>query len=264
MVMLVTQGFLGRQKPEVKGIELRLMHERVFMPGEVLKYRVHYGWITAGEATLQIANRLVDQNDHPCYKVDIIGRSVGAFNSIVHIRNVWSSYMDTASIKPIRAQRDISENRYRLQEDLNFDYTRRIVSVKRSEARDTSFRIPSTIFDVVSGYYFLRKIDFSVLEPGTVVALDAFFDNQQYKFKVRYVGKEIIKTNFGRVPCLLLCPIMPFNSLFEGENAVRLWMSADGNRVPVKCSAQLVVGSVDIDLTDYEGTRSSIATVGRK
>jgi hypothetical protein len=56
---------------------------------------------------------------------------------------------------------------------------------------------------------------------------------------------------------------MPENSFFDGENAIRLWVSDDANRVPVKCSAELAVGSVDLDITKYQGTRAPLATVRR-
>jgi hypothetical protein len=221
---------------------------------------VHYGFITAGEATLSVANRIHEQNERPCYKVDVHGRSVGAFTRIVKIRDTWGTYLDTAYMKPHRATRDMQENKYRLQEDLIFDYNKRLVRVKRDERRDTTYRIPNPIYDIVSGYYFLRQVDFKSLQEGTVITMDAFFDNQQYKFKVRFVGKERIKTKFGKVPCIVISPIMPDNSFFDGENAIRLWMSDDANRVPVRCSAELAVGSVDLDLTEYQGTRTSIAT----
>jgi hypothetical protein len=241
--------------------EIRLLGPSVFAPGETLKYRVHYGFLTAGEATLSVANRIQEESDRPCYKVEIEGRSVGAFNRIVRIRDRWGTYLDTALMKPHRAVRDMRENKYRLDEDLRFDYAKRIVSVKRNDRRDTTYKIPSPVYDIVSGYYFLRQIDFNAMPTGTVVVLDAFFDNQQYKFKVRFVGRETIKTKFGRVPSLVLSPIMPDNSFFDGENAIRLWMSDDVNRVPVKCSAELAVGSVDLDLTGYQGTRANLATV---
>jgi Protein of unknown function (DUF3108) len=241
--------------------ELKLLGASVFVPGEQLKYRVHYGFITAGEATLSVAKKIHEENDRPCYKVDINGRSIGAFNRIVRIRDSWGTYLDTALMKPHRATRDMRENKYRLAEDLNFNYSKRIVTVKRDNRKDTTFRIPNPIFDIVSGYYFLRQVDFRHLQEGTIISLDAFFDNQQYKFKVRYVGREKVKTKFGRVPCIVLSPIMPDNSFFDGENAIRLWMSDDANRVPVRCSAELAVGSVDLDLAEYEGTRTPLATV---
>jgi hypothetical protein len=224
---------------------------------------VHYGWITAGEATLQVGDRVVTQYDRPCYKLDIYGKSVGAFTSIVRIRDNWGSYMDTALMKPYHATRDIEENHYRLQEDLRFDYAKRLVYVNKSETRDTSFRIPNPVYDIVSGYYYLRQVDFSLLEPGTILVMDSFFDNAQYKFKVRYIGKEKIKTHFGRMQSIVLSPVLPSNSFFDGENAVKLWISDDANRVPLKCSAELAVGSVDIDITKYQGTRTPLTTVGR-
>lgn len=247
------------QSPATPPREIRLLGASVFGPGEELRYRVHYGFINAGEAVLTVDRRVREQAERPCYQVEVSGRTTGAFSRFMKIRNVWGTYLDTAQMKPLRAYRNIRENRYRLDEDLQFDYNRRLVSVKRTERKDTAYRIPNPVFDIVSGYYFLRQVDYSQLAPGTVMSLDAYFDDAQYKFKVRFVGREAVKTKFGRVSALVLSPIMPENSFFDGENAIRLWMSDDANRVPLKVSAELLVGSVDLDLEDYRGTRRPLA-----
>lgn len=54
-----------------KGIcqELRKVNQEAFVPGEQLKYRVHYGFIDAGEATLTVAPALKTVFGKSCYQV---------------------------------------------------------------------------------------------------------------------------------------------------------------------------------------------------
>ena len=255
---LGAMGLRQEKPPVLAGPDIKMMGASVFGPGERLKYRVHYGFLNAGEAWLVINNNIKTENDRPCYQIEVQGRSVGAFDKLTRIRNTWGTCIDTGYMKPQRAYRDIHENKYRLEENLDFDYGKRVVNVKVKERKDTAFKIPPAVYDIVSGYYFLRQIDYSRTPIGSVIVLDAFFDNEQYKFKVRYVGKETIKTKYGRAQALVISPIMPENSFFDGENSIRLWMSDDANRVPLKLSAELFVGSVDLDLSDFGGTKTGL------
>ena len=53
---------------------------------------------------------------------------------------------------------------------------------------------------------------------------------------------------------------MPKNGLFDGENSIRLWMSDDAIRIPVKVRAELFVGAVELDITSYQGTKVGLGS----
>lgn len=249
-------------KPEAQPKAYRLLEKAPYLKGEKLEYRVHYGFITAGHATLRIADRIQKANNDWCYRVEVNGRSTGAFDHIVRIRDTWGTYIDTTSMKPTRSYRAIEENRYKLKEEVNYDENRNLAFVVRSGSKDTSYRVPVNVQDIVSGYYLLRQIDYDALKLNDVIALDAFFDKVLYKFRVRYLGREVLKTaEHGKVRAIVLSPIMPENGLFDGENSIRLWMSDDTNRIPLKVRAEMFVGGVEIDLENYSGTRTGLAKV---
>ncbi len=254
-------GLMGSGQPQPRERPYRLLDKPVFVTGEKLEYRVHYGFITAGHGTLRIADRFQKANNDWCWRVEVNGRSTGAFDRIVRIRNQWGTYIDTSTMKPTRSYRTIEENRYRLKEEVNYDYTRNLALVQRSGSKDTSYRVPNNVQDIVSGYYILRQIDYSALQAGDVVVLDAFFDKLLYKFRVRYVGREVVKTEFGKVRAILLSPIMPKNGLFDGENSIKFWMSDDQNRIPLKVRAEMFVGGVELDLDGYSGIKGPLAIV---
>ena len=45
---------------------------------------------------------------------------------------------------------------------------------------------------------------------------------------------------------------MPKNSLFDGENSIKFWLSADQYKIPLKIKADMFVGAVEIDITNYK------------
>ena len=235
-----------------------------FDKGEKLEYRVHYGLLNAATATMVVADKVNFRNGRPCYKVDVYGRSVGVFDLITRINDNWGTYIDTAAIIPHRFYRNIEEGRYRKYEIVDFDHQSRqavttILDKQTKEPRETMKAVvPDNVQDMVSGYYFLRTLDFSKIEKGTVIQLDAFFDEEQYDFNVRYLGKESLRTKLGKFNTIVLQPIMPDNKLFAGKDAIRVWLSDDSNKIPLKIKAKLVVGAVEIDIKRISGARNGV------
>ena len=93
---------------------------RVFSKGEVLKFRLHYGFITAGEAIVKVTPELYKVNNKICYKFDVEGKSTGMFRKMMYIQDRWLSYVDTTTLLPQLAYREVKESNYRLWDRTSF------------------------------------------------------------------------------------------------------------------------------------------------
>jgi hypothetical protein len=236
--------------------------KKVYGPEEILEYRLHYGFITAGEARIEMHPQLYTVNNKVCYKATIFGRSTGAFGVAMKINDTWGTYIDTATNIPQRNYRDLTEGNYRLKEYVQFDHKAKKVSVERSGAdgvkEEFKYDIPGYVQDLVSGAYYLRTVDFNKLDIGQTVTISAFFEDQVYQFTVRYQGKEKIKSEFGKINAIRLTPVMPENEVFDGGNSISVWISDDKNKIPIRMEAQMFVGKVAVDLKHYQGLKNPI------
>ena len=236
--------------------------EAVFSKGEKLEYRVHYGFINAGEATVQVHPEYYVINNKVCYKATCYGRSVGAFDMVTKIRDTWGSYIDTSEFIPQRSYRDITEGKYKLKEGVYFYHTKGQASAerenKKGEVSKASYSIPYGVQDIISGFYFLRKLDYNKMKVGDTIKLNAFFEDALYKFNIKYLGKCVLNTRFGKINAIKLSPIMPDNQLFDGENSIRVWLSDDKNKVPLQMQADMFVGAVEVELKKYQGLKYPI------
>lgn len=255
--LLLSTFSLNAQKPTPTALHEEIpFQEDVFKPGEIISYRVHYGFINGGTANLQIIDKLYKVNDRPCYKVAVEGRSSRAMNMIVKIRDQWVTYMDTTHYLPQKAYRFIREGKFSLDEVTTYNQEKgqaHVVQKKRDKEWKLEFE--KVAYDMVSGYYFLRRIDYNKIPKGDTITVDAVFEDKFYNIRVRYVGKETIKTKFGKVKSIKLVPIMPENSLFDGEESIRFWISDDRNKIPVKVEADMFVGAVELDIKGYRNLR---------
>ncbi len=234
-----------------------------FGQGEKLEYRIHYGLVSAAEAIMEVDDAIHYVNGRPCYKISIQGNSTGVFDMFTTIRNEYGSYIDTASVITHRFYRYIREGKYRKNEQIDFlqleDKARVSKLAKDDKEKVTEvkeFMVPDNVQDMVSGYYFMRTLDYSGMNPGDTLVVDAFFDNEVYDFKIKFLGREELKTKLGTFNSLVLAPIMPSNKLFDGANAVQVWITDDPNKIPLKIRAKLLVGAVEVDIKSYENVRN--------
>jgi hypothetical protein len=233
---------------------------KTFTLGEELKYRLHYSIFTAGEATIQVKPTLKKSNGKICYNLNIEGQSTGAFSSIISIKDHWQSLVDTSTLFPTQSFREIKEAKYYLKENVEFKDSKALVTTSKKDniKKQKSHEVPKDVFDIVSGYYYLRNLDYKSLRINETISIDAFFENKLYNFSIRYKGVETIKTKFGKIKAYKIVPIMPGNKLFDGEDSIAMWLSADKNQIPLKVRAKMFVGAVEIELKSHAGLRHDL------
>ncbi len=227
-----------------------------FATGEHLEYRVHYGFINAAEATVDVSSKIHQVNSRPCYRVDVSGRTTGAFDLVTRVRDSWQSYIDTSTILPQEFHMSQREGKYRKDQEVKFDRSSDKILSKDADATK-EHRAPDNIHDLISGYYYLRTIDFNRMREGDAVSVKAFYDNEFYDMRVKYLGRDVVKTKFGSINVFKITPMLPNkNNFFEDNDSIRLWISDDENRVPVKAEVDLAIGSIEMDLKRYKGLKT--------
>jgi hypothetical protein len=255
--VILVSLFVGTALAFKRSVQNRVIQNKSFNVGEKVEYRVHYGFINAAEAKVEIGKSVTMVNNRPCFRINVSGRTVGPFDLISKVRDNWRTYVDTTAILPQMFTQSIQENKYRKEETIVFNHDNdQAVSTIKNQTK--SYAVPNNIHDIISGYFFLRTINFDKISEGEIIEVPTFFDGEVYKLRVRYVGKDVIKTKFGKTRVLRLNPLIPDNKLFKGEGAVKLWVSDDTNRVPLKAQVELWIGSLEMDLKAYKGLRKEI------
>lgn len=242
----------------------RQVPNKNFSQGEHLKYYAHYGFIKAAEGEMIVDHNISTVNNRPCFKVDIYGKTTSFFDVIAKVRNHWGTYIDTAAIIPQKFYRYIDEGSYKRNEIMEYDHKKDSLFVhvldretKRLD-RIVPYAVPDNIQDVVSGFFYLRTIDFSKLLPGDTVAINGFYKNKIFDFKIRYEGRDVIKTKIGKIRALKIAPIMPENSVFDGEDSVHAWLSDDDNKIPLKVRTDMFIGAIELDIKYASGLRNPL------
>jgi len=263
-VILLASGFIIAKQGNVPYM---VKHPTSFGKGEELEYKVHFGFLHVGKAVTRIENKVYSINARPCYKIDAFGSTSDWMSWVAKVDDNWGAYIDTTTMSTHVAYRKLKENNYRYEEVANFDHDSHKVTVKVKNKQTGVFEeknkddIPVNAKDLVGGFMLLRQIDFQKLNKGDTVTISGFFEDTSYNLRIMYLGKETIKTSVGKIPCNIMKPIMPDNKLFDGENSITVWISDDGNKIPVKIQAKMFIGHTGLELASFKGLRNQIKIV---
>lgn len=239
-----------------KDSNYRNIENKSFGLGEQYHYKVKYGPITIGIADVFVENKTYLVNNRPCFKVDVIGKTAG-LTDMFHVKNSYRSYVDTLAILPQKFVYSAREGDFKRDQSMIFDHLSNKVTKFENE-KNSIYKVPNNIQDVISGYYYLRTLELAQLKNGQEVSAPLFFDEDLYQMKVKFAGKTTIKTKFGKINVLKLHPILPKNKLFEGEEAIRIYVSNDNNRVPIQIEVDFSIGKVTMELKDYKNTKTPL------
>jgi len=231
--------------------ELPLKSEPVFQAGEELEYKLRYGFITAAEATIKVLNSDMKFDNQPVYNLVVDAKTSGTFDVFYKIRDHYDSYIDKKTLTPYFYQENIRESSYKRQDKARFTQGSKKVVSNRG-----TFTAPTNqTFDLVSAYYFARSLDISGLKIGDEFKLNYFLGDKISSLTVKYVGKEVVKSKLGKIRCLKFSPSIQPGRIFRKDSALYLWITDDGNRVPVKAQVEILVGAVTMEIKSAKGLK---------
>ncbi len=229
--------------------------KKAFQDGEWFKFKVTYGFLNAGYATLQVDNAIL--NGREVYHVKGYGRNTGVSRVFFKVEDIYESYMDKQKDIPYRFIRDIDEGGHTRDIQVDFNHTKReaLVFDKKKNTKKT-FSFPEGVQDMISTFYYLRNnINTKTLKPGDFTDVDMFYGEESFKFRLKFLRREVIKTKFGQISTLVFRPYVESGRVFKEKESLTVWISDDDNKIPLKIKADLAVGSLNADLDEYKGLK---------
>lgn len=223
-----------------------------FKGGESLRFKMSYsGFLRAGTAVLEVEE--TELNGRKVFHTTGTGWTSGMIKWFFEVDDTYESYFDKDTIKPYLFKRKIDEGGYKKHRITSFNYNSKKAYIQDFTNQKDSSVAFKNVQDMLSSFYYLRNIDTKDLKKGDEIKLDMFLDSQVYPFKLRFLGREVLKTKFGKVSSLIFIPLVQSGRIFEAEESVTIWITDDANKIPIKMRASLAVGSLRAELEAYKG-----------
>lgn len=229
--------------------------ERAFDVGEWFKFRIHFGIVNAGYATLDMKEDV--RNGHKVFHAVGRGYTTGMTKLFFKVEDNYESFFDKETGNPYQYIRQINEGGYKKNEEGFFNDKSNSILVKDYKNNtEKNFVVPDRIQDILSTFYFLRNYPtIDKLKIGESVGIDMFFDGEVTKFKLKYLGNEDLDTKFGIIPCMIFRPYVQAGRVFKEQESLTVWISDDDNKMPISIKASLSVGSLKADLDGFKGLK---------
>lgn len=225
--------------------------ESSYQAGEELHYRLKYGFVSAAEAVLTVKDSELQFSAPHAFHLSAYGKTSNAFSVLFPVENRYNSYIDSKTFLPYFYTENIREGRYRRTDVVRFNHRTRKVQGNKG-----TFDSPvAQTFDLLSAYYFARNLDLRQVRPGRSFTLTYFLHDEIATLGIEYLGVETIKTELGTLECLKFSPALKPGRIFRKDSRMYLWVTNDGNRIPVRAQVEILVGTVTLELTKANGLK---------
>ena len=159
-------------------------------------------------------------------------------------------------MQPLKFLRNVDEGGYKKYENITFNR-----NANTAVTTEGVFKVPDCVQDVLSAVYYARNIDFSIYQPNDKIPFHMFLDNDVFNMYVRYLGKETVKTKYGKFRAIKFKPLLIKGTIFQGGEKMTVWVSDDANRVPVRIESPIVVGKVKVDMMGSKNLRYPLTSL---
>ncbi len=222
--------------------------------GEELNFKLSWSFITAGEATIT-ANKLLYNGKEYAYQIETLAKSYPVIDKMFKVRDINMSWIKSDLSKSLGYWQSVREGSYKRDEWLNFDYKNNIFTMYKlgSDGTYSKFITRFTgkeVFDILSALYYVRNPKLSL---QNTIYFDVVNVNTQYPLKVIVHGKDTVKTKAGTFKCIVVEPMISGDSIFVSKGkSLKVWLTDDEFRMPVKMTVEVFIGAVKAELNSYK------------
>jgi hypothetical protein len=230
-----------------------------FQAGEELTYKVYYNlnfvWIAAGEVTFKIED-LGQQ-----YHINATGRTYSGYEWFFKARDNYDTYIDKITMLPTLSVRDIHEGKYHLYSKVTFDQNAKTATYERGSkkgeiAKKGNLDMKECMHDILSTVYYCRTLNYDNAQAGQSYPVKVMLDEEIYPLQYKFLGREEKKIKeLGKWSTIKFTPQVVSGAVFKEGASMKIWASADANKVPLMIESPVSVGTVKVVLKSWKNLK---------
>ncbi|MBB4807793.1 hypothetical protein HNP38_003109 [Chryseobacterium defluvii] len=224
--------------------------------GESITFRIHYGFLNAGTATLTTQKTTYKGEPHLYAKGT--GQTTGAVKAFFKVEDLYESFINVETGLPSFYVRNVKEGGYRqhFETVFNHDNNTLILTDKKTPANGSKvIKSVKGVQDMLSCFYYLRSKSPGELKVGTIINMNVWIDDEMFPFQLKVAAAENLKTKFGTINCLKIIPSVKSGRVFKEKEGVTMWVTNDANHIPMLLKAELAVGSLKASIDSFKNVK---------
>jgi hypothetical protein len=234
-----------------------------FEVGEKLTFKVRYGFVRAGTATMSVLKE-TEMNGHPVYQIQTTAESVSPFSWVYKVDDEVNSFMDKRGLFTWRFEKKLREGSYKI--DMLVDYLpedslAKIHTIRykdETEEKHYDVKVPPFAMDVLASFYYIRT---KPLRIGDIISMINHDNKKVYNLEVHVYMREEIDTAAGTFRCLKVEPLLRGEGIFKQKGRLLVWLTDDEYKLPVQMTSEVAVGHITTELEKIEGIKHKIPSL---
>jgi hypothetical protein len=216
--------------------------------GEKMKYSVGWEFVNAGSAEINIT-----KNGANGYRVHNFGRTNGFLDFFKKVRDtiISEGVCIKDKMQSTLFYADQLERKYKAKKEALFLYKEDKVKYTKNE-KVTMHEVPAGYLNVLDAFYLTRMAPPTMDKPLSIKVFDSA---KKYDVVVNLMKKEKIHAPWGKLmECLVIQPVLETEGVFSSKGAIKIWLTNDERRIPLKITAKIKIGRIVIKMTSYKKT----------
>lgn len=211
-----------------------------FKLGEELNYQVFIGSSNTplGMASFQVRGHSRYFEREGLF-LTVTAQTTGAAARIFVARDQIDSYVDPKTLMPYRTVMNMAEGQRRSNQTLTFNQETGVATSDRGGR----IEVPAGTHDYVSFFYVLRTIN---LSPSKKSVISMLVESKPRTMFIDALPRETIDLGSRKVPAI---PVkITTDDITPDKYQVRMWISADAQRLPLRLTCITKLGQLRADL----------------
>ncbi len=221
---------------------------------EKLRYKVMYKWgiISKQAGTVTLSTHDFDDG---YFRSTLVGRSASWADKFYSVRDTLTGTIMEDSLEPVYYEKIAREGGEFKRDVIEYDRTtgevignchrwREQKKTKEMVYSTVSISGTGTTLDMLSSFYYMRHIDYQVMEPGQSVTTNIFSGTKKETLKITYHGIKKVEIDNKKYPCYYIRFTFTTGNGKKSSDDMQAWISTDGNRIPLLMVGNLPIGSI--------------------
>lgn len=213
--------------------------------GETMHFSVGWEFVNAGTATMRFSR----QGDSG-YRVDTDARTNKFFDIFKKVRDTIVSEGVCINSKPQSTLFDLEQHERKYHAKKRTDYFWKENKVRYTHNKNSeNFDVPAGHLNVLDAFFLTRTLP---VKKNKVLKIPVFDSRKLYELEVRLLKTETIRAPWGeKVECLVIEPKLKTEGIFSSVGTMKVWLTNDKRRIPLKMTAKIKIGHIVARLTGY-------------
>lgn len=238
------------------------IENKFFQAGEDLTYDLYIKFavtVKGGYANLSTRSAKYDGKD--AYKMTLVSESQGFARKVFELDDTLACFM-TKDLIPLAYHKDAHEGGDYTKERQKYSYSGNNVKINTIRHKNGDFKFDENIefsscaYDLMSILFYARTLDYGSMTKGSENTVNFVSGRKKVSMRIVYDGKEQMKANDGKkYNCMKLTLYIHDEAFDNGQEAMKVYISDDDNRMPIRLDTKLKVGSTRAVLKSYKGNK---------